>query len=48
MDLKRLQEVIIEHSGNKIALRTQASGDCHKIFKAIGIDTPPTIKKIEM
>ena len=48
MDLKRLQEVIIEHSGNKIALRTQASGDCHKVFKAIGMAMPPTIKKIEM
>jgi transposase len=48
MDLKRLQEVIIEHSGNKIALRTQVSGDCHKVFKAIGMAMPPTIKKIEM
>ena len=48
MDLKRLQEVIIEQSGNKIALRTQASGDCHKVFKAIGMAMPPTIKKIEM
>ena len=48
LDLKRLQEVIIEHSGKKIALRTQASGDCHKVFKAIGMAMPPTIKKIEM
>gem|GEM_PF-1523971 len=48
LDLKRLQEIIIEQSGNKIALRTQASGDCHKVFKAIGMAMPPTIKKIEM
>ena len=48
LDMKRLQEIIIEQSGNKIALRTQASGDYHKVFKAIGMAMPPTIKKIEM
>jgi len=48
LDLKRLQEIIIEQSGNKFALRTQASGDWHKVFKAIGMAMPPTIKKIEM
>jgi len=48
LDMKRLQEVIIEQSGKKIALQTQASGDCHKIFKAIGMAMPQTIKKIEI
>ena len=47
-DLKRLQEVVIEQSGRKIALRTEASGECHKVFKAIGMAMPPTIRKIEM
>jgi transposase len=47
-DLKRLQEMVIEQSGSKIALRTEASGDCHKVFKAIGMALPPTIRKIEM
>ena len=47
-DLKRLHEVVIEQSGRKIALRTEASGDCHKVFKAIGMALPPTIRKIEM
>src|SRR4030042_368179 len=47
-DLKRLHEVVIEQSGRKIALRTEASGDCHKVFKAIGMTLPPTIRKIEM
>ena len=47
-DLKRLHEVVIEQSGRKIALRTEASGDCQKVFKAIGMALPPTIRKIEM
>ena len=47
-DLKRLHEVVIEQSGKKIALRTEASGDCHKVFKAVGMALPPTIRKIEM
>lgn len=47
-DLKRLHEVVIEQSGRKIALRTEASGDCHKVFKAVGMALPPTIRKIEM
>ena len=47
-DLKRLQEVVIEQSGSKIALRTESLGDCHKVFKAIGMALPPTIRKIEM
>jgi len=47
-DLKRLQEVVIEQSGKKIALRTEASGECYKVFKAIGMALPPTIRKIGM
>jgi transposase len=47
-DLKRLHEVVIEQSGRKIALRTEASGDCHKVFKAVGMALPPTIRKLEM
>ena len=47
-DLKRLYEVVIEQSSKKFALRTEAPGDCHKVFKAIGMALPPTIRKIEM
>jgi len=47
-DLKRLHEVVIEQSGRKIALRTEALGDCHKVFKAIGMALPSTIREIEM
>lgn len=47
-DLKRLQEVEIKQSGRKIVLRTEASGDCHKVFKSIGTALPPTIRKMEM
>ena len=47
-DLKRLQEVVITQSDRKIALRTEASGECHNVFKAVGMAMPPTIRKIEM
>ncbi len=47
-DLKRMQEVVITQSDRKIALRTEASGDCYKVFKAVGMAMPPTIRKIEM
>ncbi len=47
-DLKRMQEVVITQSDRKIALRTEASGDCNKVFKAVGMAIPPTIRKIEM
>ena len=45
-DLKSLKEVIIEESGNKIAIRTEALGNTHKVFQAVGMALPPTIRKI--
>jgi len=47
-DLKSLKEIIIEESGRKIGLRTEASGSCHTVFNAVGMALPPTIRKIEM
>lgn len=47
-DLKSLKEIIIEESGRKIGLRTEASGSCHTVFKAVGMALPPTMRKIEM
>lgn len=47
-DLKSLKEIIIEESGKKIGLRTEASGSCHTVFKAVGMALPPTMRKIEM
>jgi hypothetical protein len=39
-DLKRMQEVVITQFDRKIVLRTETSGDCHKIFKAVGMAMP--------
>jgi len=45
-DLKALQEVILEENGSKLAVRTECQGACGKVFKAIGVAVPPTIRMI--
>jgi hypothetical protein len=42
-DLKALQEVEIEKS---LALRTECLGTCGKIFQAVGVAIPPTIREL--
>jgi len=42
-DLKALQEVIIEDHGKSLALRTHA-GTCGKVFQAVAVAIPPTIR----
>jgi transposase len=44
-DLKSLKEVTIQESVNKIKLRTEAKGSCHRVFQAVGMALPPTIRK---
>jgi len=43
-DLKALQEVVIEESGIKLAVRTECPGTCGKVFLATGVAVPPTIR----
>jgi transposase len=43
-DLKALQEVVIEESGLKLAVRTECRGTCGKVFQATGVALPPTIR----
>jgi len=43
-DLKALQEVVIEESGIKLAVRTECQGTCGKVFLATGVAVPPTIR----
>ncbi len=43
-DLKALQEVEIEDNGKALALRTECLGTCGKVFKAVGVAVPPTIR----
>jgi transposase len=45
-DLKALQEVAIEDSGKALALRTECVGTCGKVFKAVGVAIPPTIRQL--
>ena len=45
-DLKALQEVTIEDQGKTLAIRTECIGTCGKIFQAIGVAIPPTVREI--
>lgn len=45
-DLKSLQEVLIDDNGKSLALRTECSGICGKVFQAVGVAVPPTIRQI--
>lgn len=45
-DLKALQEVTIEDNGATLALRTQCVGVCGKVFQAVGVAIPPTIREL--
>jgi transposase len=45
-DLKSLQEVLIEDKGRTLALRTECLGTCGKIFQAVGVAVPPTIREV--
>lgn len=45
-DLKSLQEVVIEDKGRSLALRTECIGTCGKVFRAVGVAIPPTIREV--
>jgi transposase len=45
-DLKALQEVEIKDNGKPLALRTECLGTCGKVFKAVGVAMPPTIREL--
>jgi transposase len=45
-DLKALQMVTIEENGQRFAVRSQTQGICGKLFKAVGIALPPTIREV--
>jgi transposase len=45
-DLKSLQEVVIEDNGKSLALRTECLGNCGKVFQAVGVAIPPTIREV--
>ena len=45
-DLKALQAVTIEENGKRLSVRTQCKRVCGKVFQAVGVALPPTIREI--
>jgi transposase len=45
-DLKSLQQVLIEDNGRSLVLRTDCLGTCGKVFQAVGVAVPPTIRAV--
>jgi hypothetical protein len=46
-DLKALQEIRVEDNGKKLALRTECKGVCGRVFQAVGVAIPPTIREMQ-
>jgi len=44
-DLKALQDIAIEDRGKTLAIRSECLGTCGKIFQAVGVAIPPTIRE---
>lgn len=45
-DLEALAEVVIEENGKRLAVRSQCLGTCGKVFQAVGVAVPPTIREV--
>lgn len=45
-DLKALQEVTIEDHGKTLAIRSECLGTCGRVFLAVGVAIPPTIREV--
>lgn len=45
-DLWALQEITIEDKGRSLAVRTECKGTCGKVFQAVGVAIPVTIREI--
>jgi transposase len=45
-DLKALQLIEIQEDGKRFAIRSEARGHCGKIFQAVKVALPPTIREI--
>lgn len=45
-DLKALQKTIIDDHGRHLAIRSECLGTCGRIFQAVGVALPPTIREI--
>jgi len=45
-DLKALQEIVIEENSRRLAVRSQCLRACGKVFQAVGVALPPTIREL--
>ena len=45
-DLKALQEITIDDRGKTLIIRSECLGTCGKIFQAVGVAIPPTIREM--
>jgi hypothetical protein len=44
-DLSALQEITIEDNGRKLAVRSECKGVCGKVFQAVGVAIPVTVRE---
>ena len=45
-DLKSLQEIVLKDNGKSLAIRSECLGICGKVFGAVGVAIPPTIREL--
>lgn len=45
-DVAELQEVEVEHQQKRFVLRSQTKGTCGKVFQAVGVALPPTVRQL--
>jgi len=45
-DLKALEAFSIEDNGKSLVVRSECQGHCGKIFQAVGVAVPPTIREV--
>ena len=45
-DIKALQEITIEDRGKTLIVRSECLGICGKVFQAVGVAIPPTIREV--
>jgi transposase len=46
-DLDALTETEVVHEGKRFRLRAEAKGACGKVFQAVGVALPPTVRRLE-
>jgi hypothetical protein len=45
-DLEALEEVEVNHQGKQFLLRSETKGTCGKVFQAMGVALPSTVRQV--